>query len=560
MDHLSHRGIVRGAASKLPGLAQLRQRFDGHRRVAVLASRVAPERVTDEFAHAVVDSVGVAVEGPVDRPDRTGRRDASWQADGPGRWVWHMDPRHVLTDEVTGVAGRADGAWRRRVVLTRDGSETDRRALATILDGGTSRTGHHRDIRPVAPSVGTADLADVAAAAAAVCGRPLLAVTGAGLSAASGILPFFGPESLDGELGLFEPFPGRLVDRLLHDPVGVTDLLARWHLAFLAAEPTPAHRALADLERRGHLAGTLTTNLDRLHHATGARRVAESAALTRARPPEAAGVLVVGCANDPGGVIARARAAGASVVAVDRTIPSWARASDLVVLGDPQVTVPDLAAALTGLRSPLTGPGNGWITGTALAAIPPNRLVAPPVRPWAELPEIADRLRDRVALRRSRLHGPRHWLTVAWIGAALAAEDRVVDPLVVALFALFHDCARTHDGHDPEHGRRGAAVALELLAEAPWITMEQLGLLEVACADHTAGRTSADPTVGACWDADRLDLWRVGVTPSEEFLSRPFAPGLRDWSRRFTEVGDDEAAWDDWRPVSATYRALASGS
>ena len=36
------------------------------------------------------------------------------------------------------------------------------------------------------------------------------------------------------------------------------------------------------------------------------------------------------------------------------------------------------------------------------------------------------------------------------------------------------------------------------------------------CPRH---RHSADPTIGACWDADRLNLWRVGVAPARGMLS-----------------------------------------
>ena len=44
-------------------------------------------------------------------------------------------------------------------------------------------------------------------------------------------------------------------------------------------------------------------------------------------------------------------------------------------------------------------------------------------------------------------------------------------------------------------------------------------LLCKACADHADGYVSEDPTIGACWDADRLDLWRVGITPTPDLLS-----------------------------------------
>ena len=44
-----------------------------------------------------------------------------------------------------------------------------------------------------------------------------------------------------------------------------------------------------------------------------------------------------------------------------------------------------------------------------------------------------------------------------------------------------------------------------------------------ACAGHVDGLTSDDTTIGLCWDADRLNLWRIGVTPQPRFLSTPVA-------------------------------------
>ena len=47
---------------------------------------------------------------------------------------------------------------------------------------------------------------------------------------------------------------------------------------------------------------------------------------------------------------------------------------------------------------------------------------------------------------------------------------------------------------------------------------EGFALLEVACSGHTDGRTDGDITVQTCWDADRLDLGRVGITPHRAYL------------------------------------------
>ena len=45
--------------------------------------------------------------------------------------------------------------------------------------------------------------------------------------------------------------------------------------------------------------------------------------------------------------------------------------------------------------------------------------------------------------------------------------------------------------------------------------------LVFACQTHTDGETSNDPTVGVCFDADRLDLGRVGIEPDPELMSTP---------------------------------------
>jgi uncharacterized protein len=58
-------------------------------------------------------------------------------------------------------------------------------------------------------------------------------------------------------------------------------------------------------------------------------------------------------------------------------------------------------------------------------------------------------------------------------------------------------------------------IAADLLG----LDRDRLALLEHAIRHHTAGLTSADPTIGTCWDADRLDLGRVGMRPRERFMS-----------------------------------------
>ena len=119
----------------------------------------------------------------------------------------------------------------------------------------------------------------------------------------------------------------------------------------------------------------------------------------------------------------------------------------------------------------------------------------------------------------SHLHGLAHWERVVRNGLDLAADtEGGADVDVVLLFALFHDSMRLNDGHDPEHGHRGGVLAGEL-RKLLHLDHDQLALLQEACAGHTDGLTSADPTIGVCWDADRLDLPRVGIKPDAPLMS-----------------------------------------
>ena len=91
------------------------------------------------------------------------------------------------------------------------------------------------------------------------------------------------------------------------------------------------------------------------------------------------------------------------------------------------------------------------------------------------------------------------------------------------LFALFHDSRREHDGRDNRHGARGAAYAASLRGELFELSDAHFELLHYACTWHTHGRLSEEPTIGTCWDADRLDLGRVGIKPAARYMSTDFA-------------------------------------
>jgi uncharacterized protein len=122
---------------------------------------------------------------------------------------------------------------------------------------------------------------------------------------------------------------------------------------------------------------------------------------------------------------------------------------------------------------------------------------------------------------RSTLHGPPHWRRVERNGLVLASRTGA-NVAVVRLFALFHDSRRENDGWDPRHGARGAEHARELRGIAYDLPDEQFELLHYACVWHTEGTAHENVTIATCWDADRLDLGRVGVIPDPNRMCTQF--------------------------------------
>jgi uncharacterized protein len=129
-------------------------------------------------------------------------------------------------------------------------------------------------------------------------------------------------------------------------------------------------------------------------------------------------------------------------------------------------------------------------------------------------------------------HGVGHWARVLENGLKLAKET-AADAEVVSLFAILHDSQRIDEGGDPEHGPRAAKYAQSvrgtLFDDLP---DHSFHLLCLACAGHTHERTHADVTIQTCWDADRLDLGRVGVMPHPSRLCTEAAkrPDILKWA------------------------------
>lgn len=142
-------------------------------------------------------------------------------------------------------------------------------------------------------------------------------------------------------------------------------------------------------------------------------------------------------------------------------------------------------------------------------------------------------IKGRLAIDWRGIHGVAHWARVAANGRVLA-EHTGADPGVVELFAWLHDSCRLDDARDPDHGPRAAAWAHEL--RGTWFDLDdaRFELLVAACELHTRGHVEADITIATCWDADRLDLGRVGTVPDPRYLCTEPArdPDLIQWALR----------------------------
>lgn len=145
----------------------------------------------------------------------------------------------------------------------------------------------------------------------------------------------------------------------------------------------------------------------------------------------------------------------------------------------------------------------------------------PSVRSYAA---IRAELSRQFVLGPDSLHGPDHWQRVGDCAVHLAQVSGG-DLLIARWFGLFHDAGRHSEGTDDDHGHR-SALLVERYRDRLGLSAAQIDLLQWACKEHADGHTTNDPTVGACWDADRLDLPRVGITPHPQYLSTAAGRGL----------------------------------
>ena len=119
------------------------------------------------------------------------------------------------------------------------------------------------------------------------------------------------------------------------------------------------------------------------------------------------------------------------------------------------------------------------------------------------------------------IHGITHGIRVERNGNAIC-QMLGIDSRVIRPFAYFHDCCRENDGHDPEHGLRAAKHIEKHYNFVKYhfsLSDTEMKLLMFACENHTDMIRSDFEIVNACFDADRLDLPRVGTNPDPNYMA-----------------------------------------
>ncbi len=121
------------------------------------------------------------------------------------------------------------------------------------------------------------------------------------------------------------------------------------------------------------------------------------------------------------------------------------------------------------------------------------------------------------------LHGVSHLRRVAILSGRLAnAVGEDVESAVVMGF--LHDCARRNDKNDIEHARDSEVLARGLVERFyPHLDVDRIC---EAIAGHADGEVTSDPFTGCLWDADRMELKRIGRTIDLDLLSTKVAKRL----------------------------------
>lgn len=160
------------------------------------------------------------------------------------------------------------------------------------------------------------------------------------------------------------------------------------------------------------------------------------------------------------------------------------------------------------------------------------------------LPEIITWAEEHFAA--SDIHDISHWKRVAVNGKLLCECFERRTPWftrkfkekpnlrVITLFAFLHDSHRVDDGCDMEHGPRAAKAISEIRNTLlSYLSDKEFWQLQEAIKYHTSATSHPDVTVATCFDADRLDLVRIGIQPNPQYMATPCGKYLAEHLPRF---------------------------
>ncbi len=230
--------------------------------------------------------------------------------------------------------------------------------------------------------------------------RPAVVLSGAGISVSSDIPAFRGSGGL---WARYDPMEYATLQAFLTDPDKVWQMLWELDAVLEAADPNPAHDAIAELQRLGAVGTVVTQNIDGLHQRAGSEDVVELHGTRSSLTCQACRQTVsreAVTADGAGSGAPRCRACGGplrpDVVFFGEPLPvdAWQRAeqqvlaaSDVLVVGtagevEPAASLPHLASD-AGARV--------WEINPQ-----PSLAIARRIERPAELalPELAARLRD----------------------------------------------------------------------------------------------------------------------------------------------------------------------
>lgn len=171
----------------------------------------------------------------------------------------------------------------------------------------------------------------------------------------------------------------------------------------------------------------------------------------------------------------------------------------------------------------------GKLRRSSLAAMPTAEEIYRPQTSSIVTQPFIDHCCRLYALDHSGDHGYAHWMRVLYNGRMLA-QATGANLKVVELFALLHDTHRRNELSDPGHGLRAAKYTKRYLSGTLegynfGLDESEIDTLCFAIAKHTGSNPEEAPniTVAVCWDADRLDLARVGKVPDPDKLCTELA-------------------------------------